>query len=112
MVCKVVKCLCQRLHQIILLLLMLEASGVFLVGLFLHENHVTSQGHAAYCNSLAGIYIYISYIYYYQFFFSWLLEDNKRENDSSKTVRKDHNVFLNGDGCFVNRFSLFFFYNT
>ena len=28
---------------IILLLLMLEASGVFLVGLFLHENHVTSQ---------------------------------------------------------------------
>ena len=68
---------------------MLEASGVFLVGLFLHENHVTSQGHAAYCDSLAGI--------------SVLLEDNKRENDSSKRVRKDHNVFLKGAGCFANR---------
>ena len=76
---------------IILLLLMLEASGVFLVGLFLHENHVISQGHAGYCDSLARISV-----------FSWLLEDNKRENDSSKRVRKDHNVFLIGDGCFVN----------
>ena len=36
-------------------------------------------------------------------FFSWLLEDNKRENDSSKRVRKDHNVFLRGAGCFANR---------
>ena len=80
---------------------MLEASGVFLVGLFLHENHVTSQGHAAYCDSLAGISVS-----------SWLLEDNKRENDSSKRVRKDHNVFLSGDGCFVTRFNLLFFYNT
>ena len=75
----------------------LEASGVFLVGLFLHENHVTSQGHAARCDSLAGIPA-----------FSRLLEDNKRENDSSKTVRKDHNVFLSGDGCIVNRFNLLF----
>ena len=33
----------------------LEASGVFLVGSFLHENHGTSQGHAAHCDSLAGI---------------------------------------------------------
>ena len=66
----------------------LEASGVFLVGSFLHENHVTSQGHAAHCDSLAGISA-----------FSWLLEDNKLENDSSKRVRKDHKVFLSGDGC-------------
>ena len=36
-------------------------------------------------------------------FFSWLLEDNKRENDSSKRVRKDHNVFLRSAGCFANR---------
>ena len=77
---------------------MLEASGVFLVGLFLFENHATSQCHAAYCDSLAGISV-----------FSWLLEDNKRENDSSKRVRKDYNVFLSGDGCFVNRFSLLLF---
>ena len=80
---------------------MLEALGVFLVGLFLHENHITSQGHAAYCDSLAGISV-----------FSWVLEDNKRENDSSKRVRKDHNVFLSGDGCFANRFNSVFFYNT
>ena len=79
----------------------LEESGVFLVGLFLHENQVTSQGHAAYCDSLAGISV-----------FSWLLEDNKRENDSSKRVRRDYNVFLSGDGCLVNRFNLLFFYNT
>ena len=72
---------------------MLEASGVFLVGLFLHENHVTSQGHAAYCDSLAGISI-----------FSWLLEDNKRESDSSKRVRKDHNVFLSSDWLFCKSF--------
>ena len=38
-------------------------------------------------------------------------EDNKRENDSSKGVRKDRNVFLSGEGCFVNRFNLLFFYN-
>ena len=57
---------------------MLEASSVFLVGLFLHKNHVTSQGHAAYCDSLAGISV----------FFSPLLEDNKRENDSSKEYEK------------------------
>ena len=68
----------------------LEASGVFLVGLFLHENHVTSQGHAAYCDSLAGLSV-----------FSWLLEDNKRENDSSKRVGKDHKLFLSGDGVIV-----------
>ena len=61
-----------------------------LVGSFLHENHVTSQGHAAHCDSLAGISA-----------FPWLLEDNKRENDSSKRVRKDHKVFLSGDGCIV-----------
>ena len=73
---------------------MLEASGLFLAGLFLHENHVTRQGHAAYCDSVAGISVS-----------SWLLGDNKRENDSSKRVRKDHNVFLSGDGCFVNRFN-------
>ena len=44
--------------------------------------------------------------------FSWLLEDNKQENDSSKGVRKDHKVFLRDDGCIVNRFNLLFFYNT
>ena len=64
-------------------------------------NHVTSRGHATHCDSLAGILA-----------FSWLLEDNKRENDSSKRVRKDHNVFLRGDGCIVNRFNLLFSYNT
>ena len=80
---------------------MLEASGVFLVGLFLHENHVTSQAHPAYCDSLVGMSV-----------LSWLLENNKRENESSKRVRKDHNVFLSGDGCFVNRFNFLFFYNT
>ena len=37
---------------------MLEASGVFLVGLFLHKNHISSQGHAAYCDSLAGISVF------------------------------------------------------
>ena len=37
---------------------MFEASGVFLVGLFLHENHVTRQGHAAYCDSVAGISVF------------------------------------------------------
>lgn len=41
------------------LLLMLEASGVSVVGLFLHENHVTSQGHAAYCDSLAVISVFL-----------------------------------------------------
>ena len=33
--------------------------GVQSCGLFLHENHVTSQGHAAYCNSLAGISVFL-----------------------------------------------------
>ena len=46
---------------------MLEASGVFMVGLFLHENHISSQGHAAYCDSLAGISV-----------FSWLKTINGR----------------------------------
>ena len=72
---------------------MLEASGVFLVGLFLFENHLTSQCHAAYCDSLAGISAS-----------SWLLEDNKRETDSSKRVRKDHNVFLSGEWLFCKSF--------
>ena len=44
---------------LILLLLMLEASGVSLVGLFLHENHVTSQDHVAYCQCLAGISVFL-----------------------------------------------------
>ena len=46
---------------------MLKASGVFLVGLSSHENHVSSQGHTAYYDSLAGISV-----------FSWLKTINER----------------------------------
>ena len=50
----------------------------FWMGYFLHVNLVKSQGHAAYCDSLASISV-----------FSWSLELNERKNDSSKRVRKD-----------------------
>ena len=41
---------------------MLDALGVSLAGLFLHENHVTSQAHAAFCDSLALRYICFSLV--------------------------------------------------